>query len=156
MILRALHIPPLPSPPLPPPLSLLQIGIFRKVAMRFAAISHRTAQSFFGAWRLLVVELRAHLHLALEHRRKRVLGLALSAWIKAAEELHKVRGGGGCTRQERAVLPVYYCVRSWPSLVPLFSLPSPYPAYSCACPLSACLLPEPLSFTSHTVIPVIS
>jgi small-conductance mechanosensitive channel len=56
--------------------------------MRFAAISNRTVQSYFGAWRLFTVEIRAHLHLALEHRRIIVLGRAFAAWAAAAAELH--------------------------------------------------------------------
>ena len=118
--------------------------------MRFAAISHRTAQSFFGAWRLLVVELRAHLHLALEHRRKRVLGLALSSWVKAAEELHKVGGGGAPDRRR---LCTVVCVRCWPyldllsvSLIPTQPVPvSPCLPFTCAF--------QGISLTGH--IPVI-
>ena len=58
------------------------------MAARFASIANRTVQSYFTAWRLFTVELRAHLHLALEHRRARITGRAFVAWASAAAELH--------------------------------------------------------------------
>ena len=64
------------------------MGVYRKVAMRLAAVINRKTEAFFGAWRLLVVTTRAGLNLALEHRRAIVLGRVLTAWAKAAAELH--------------------------------------------------------------------
>ena len=104
--------------------------------MRFAAISHRTAQSFFGAWRLLVVELRAHLHLALEHRRKRVLGLALSSWVKATEELHKVGGGGHRTGE--GCVQFYVCAAGLTGTQTFLQYPESLPSL-CSVPVTPCL-----------------
>ena len=67
-----------------------QIGIFRKVALRMAAISNRKTVAFFSAWRLHVVTQRAHLNLAIQHRRTIVQGRVLTAWAKAAAEMHMV------------------------------------------------------------------
>lgn len=80
-----------------------QIGIFRKVAMRMAAISNRKTAAFFSAWRLHVVTQRAHLNLAIQHRRTIVLGRLLTAWAKAAAEMHLVT----MEQDEMAVEHVY-------------------------------------------------
>ncbi|GAX75802.1 hypothetical protein CEUSTIGMA_g3245.t1 [Chlamydomonas eustigma] len=67
-----------------------KVGIFRKVSMRFASVTNRMVQSFFGAWRLLVMELRAHLHIAIRHHNSRLVGKVFSLWNQWASVMHKV------------------------------------------------------------------
>lgn len=72
-------------------LLLLQTGIYRRVAMRFASICHHTLSSCFLTWHAFVVERRHHLHTALEHRRLLVLRRTLGAWRDKAKEYREVR-----------------------------------------------------------------
>jgi hypothetical protein len=68
--------------------------------MRFATAINRMVQSFFSAWRLLVIEQKANLHTAVNHREGRVVERVFRQWNEWASEMHKVwcicLEGSGC------------------------------------------------------------
>lgn len=68
----------------------MQVGMYRKVAARFAAVMKRGLASAFYEWRGLVASMRAANNRATHHFRSSWMSKYFFAWFKTAKAMHEV------------------------------------------------------------------